>query len=432
MKISKIFNSTNIRVSAIGSLGIKFFSAFFAFLNGILLARILSVKDFGIYILAFTTLTVLTVPVSLGLPNLITRYISKYEVYKDKPAIKGLLIKTNLFVAVSCLVAYVLVFVSYFIWWKKYDIIFTETFIYALIGLPFIALGSLRSAALRGLKFVVLGQLPDTFLRNFLFFLGIAFFALVGYNLTPQSAILLLTAATIISFFVGYYFLQIKLLNSLKHIKPTFKSKEWLKESIPFTLTSGIEVIKSKSLTYILAIFGSLEAVAIFEIATRSSALISFTLDGLNSAVAPYISSAFEKKNMESLQRIVTKTTRIVFVFALPVALVFIIGGRPLLDFLYGMEYSVAYWPLVILCLGHLVNAFTGSAGIVLNMTGHQGYLSKNLAVMMVLMLISSIPLVLKYDVLGASIAFSAIFILQNITWVLYIRKNIGINTTIL
>ncbi len=432
MKISKIFNSTHIRVSAIGSLGIKFFSAFFAFLNGILLAQILSVKDFGIYVLAFTTLTILTVPVSLGLPNLITRYISKYEVYEDKASIKGLLIKTNIFVAISCFVVYVIVFISYFLWWKKYDIIFTETFLYALIGLPFIAIGSLRAAALRGLKYVVLGQLPDTFLRNFLFFLGIAYFLLFGYNLSSQYAILLLTAATIISFFVGYYFLKIKLLNSLKHIKPIFNSKEWLKESIPFTLTSGIEIIKSKSLTYILAIFGSIEAVAIFEIATRSSALISFTLDGLNSAIAPYISSAFEKKNMIGLQRIVTKTTRIVFVFALPIALIFIIGGRPLLDFLFGKKYSVAYWPLVILCLGHLANTFTGSAGILLNMTGHQSYLSKNLALMMILMLFSSIPLVIMYDVIGASVAFSAIFILQNILWVIYIRKNIGINTTIL
>lgn len=432
MKISKIFNSTHIRVSAIGSLGIKFFSALFAFLNGILLARILSVKDFGIYVLAFTTLTVLTVPVSLGLPNLITRYISKYEVYEDKASIKGLLIKTNIFVTICCLLVYVIIFASYFVWWKKYDFVFTETFIYALIGLPFIALGSLRSAALRGLKFVVLGQLPDTFLRNFLFFLGIVFFVVFGYKLSPQSAMLLLTAATIISFLVGYYFLKIKLLDGLKHIKPIFKSKEWLKESIPFTLTSGIEVIKSKSLTYILALFGNVEAVAIFEIASRSSALISFTLDGLNSAIAPYISSAFEKKDMRGLQSIVTKTTRIVFAFALPVALIFIIGGRPLLDFLYGKEYSIAYWPLVILCLGHLVNTFTGSAGILLNMTGHQGYLSKNLAVMMVLMLISSIPLVIQYDVIGASIAFSTIFILQNISWVIYIRKNIGINTTIL
>jgi O-antigen/teichoic acid export membrane protein len=432
LKISKIFNSTHIRVSAIGSLGIKFFSALFAFLNGILLARLLSVSDFGIYVIAFTTLTVLTVPVSLGLPNLITRYISKYQVYDDKASIKGLLIKTNIFVAISCLLVYVIAFASYFFWWKKFDFIFSETFIYALIGLPFIALGSLRSAALRGLKYVVLGQLPDTFLRNFLFFLGIILFALLGYKLSPQSAMLLLTIATIVSFFVGYYFLKIKLLNDLKHIKPVFKSREWLKESIPFTLTSGIEVVKSKSLTYILAIFGSVEAVAIFEIAMRSSTLISFTLDGLNSAIAPYISSAFEKKKMENLQRIVTKTTRIVFVFALPVALIFMIGGRPLLDFLYGKEYSIAYWPLVILCLGHLVNAFTGSAGIVLNMTGHQGYLSKSLAVMMVLMLLSSVPLVIGHDVVGASIAVSAIFILQNVLWVLYIRKNLRINTTIL
>ena len=396
------------------------------------MARLLSVKDFGIYVLAFTTLTLLTVPVSLGLPNLITRYISKYEVHNEKAAIKGLLIKTNFFVCLSCIVVYLFALGTYFFWWNKYDAVFTETFIYALLGLPFIALGSLRAATLRGLKFVILGQLPDTFLRNFLFFIGIAGFAISSHSLSPQTAILLFTIATVISFIVGYFFLKIKLLNSLKLIKPIFKSKEWLKESIPFTITSGIEVIKSKSLIYILAIFGSLEAVAIFEIALRSSALISFTLDGLNSAIAPYISAAFEKKNMESLQRIVTKTTRIVFIFALPVALVFILGGEPLMALLYGNQYGIVYIPLVILCIGHLVNAFTGSAGIVLNMTGHQAYLSKNLTLMMLLMVGSSIPMVILYDVIGASVVFCSIFILQNLLWVNYIRRNININTTIL
>ena len=116
MKILKVFNSKQIRTAAIGSLIVKFLSALFALINGVLLANLLTVKDFGIYILALTTITIISIPVSLGLPNLITRYISKYEVNKNIAAIKGILIRSNQLVLLTSLLAFIIAFLLYIIW----------------------------------------------------------------------------------------------------------------------------------------------------------------------------------------------------------------------------------------------------------------------------------------------------------------------------
>lgn len=431
MKIKELLNSQHIKVSAIGSLAIKFLSAFFAFLSGIVLARLLGLEGFGIYTLAFTTVTLLSVPVSLGLPTLITRYISKYEVSKDYAAVKGLLIRTNQMVYISTLVIYFLAVISYFIWWKNVNTVLVETVLYSLILLPLLGLGSLRAAALRGMKFVILGQLPDTLLRNFLLCLGIGVFYYSDFKMTPPLAMQIHVVAALLAYISGYFILRKKLHHEIKYLKPTFSNKEWFKQALPFSINSGIQIVKSKLVVYVLAIFGSIEAVALFDIALRGAALVAFTLDALNTAIAPYISSAFEKKNMESLQRIVTKTSRLIFIFALPVVLIFILGGKPLLAFVFGKEFVLSYVPLVILCIGQLVNAATGSVGLVLSMTGHQDYITKVLSLITVLNILFCIPLVIYFDVLGASLIYSGLIIVQNLILVVYVKNNLKINTTI-
>ena len=146
-----------------------------------------------------------------------------------------------------------------------------------------------------------------------------------------------------------------------------------MKEAIPFSLNSGVSVIRSKLVTYVLAAFGSVTAVAIYDVALRGAALVAFTLDALNTAIAPYITAAFEKKDF-NLQKIITKTSRVIFAFSVPIALTFILGGDQLIALLFGKEYKLAYVPLVILCVGQLINSLAGSVGLVLVMTGNQAY----------------------------------------------------------
>jgi O-antigen/teichoic acid export membrane protein len=392
---------------------------------------LLGIEGFGIYVLAFTTVTMLSIPVALGLPLLITRYISKYEVEKNHGAIKGLLIRSNQIVIISTLIIVFAAFLLYQIWWKNLNSILVETIWYSFILLPLLALGSLRAAALRGMRYIILGQLPDTLLRNFLLCLGIYLCYLLQYKLTPQLAMILSIIAAAISYMFGYYILKNKLLNRINKYEAVFFKKEWLKQAIPFSINSGVQIIKSKLITYILAIFGSIEAVAIFDVATRGASLVAFSLDALNSAIAPYISKAFEDKNMNNMQNIITKTSRIIFVFALPVVLIFIFGGEPLINYLFSKAYADAYIPLIVLCLGQLVNAATGSVGLVLNMTGKQVVFTKINVYITLLNVLFSIPLVIYFDVTGGAILYSLILIMQNGYLVFYVKKELNISTTI-
>jgi len=425
-------NNQNIKFSAIGSLVIKFLSALSAFLIGVFLARNLGLNSFGIYTLAFTTVLLLSVPVSLGLPNLITRYVSKYKVENDLSLIKGLLIRANQLVILITIVVYIIAYISYIFWWKTYDNELVETIIYSFLLLPILALGALRAAALRGLKFVILGQLPDTFLRNLFFLILILVYHYSGYNLSPVIAMKMHILSAFMAFLIGAYFLYNKLGRETKNLPALYISKYWIKQALPFSLNSGVQIIKSKLSTYILAIFGSLESVAIFDVATRGASLVAFTLDALNTAIAPYISTEFEKNNIINLQRIVTKTSRIIFVFSLPVLLAFIIGGEYLISFLFGNEYSSAYIPLIVLCVGQLVNAATGSVGLVLNMTNRQAYYTKIVVYMTIINTILCIPFVIWFDVEGAAILTAFIIVIQNLVLVKYVFNKLNINTTIL
>lgn len=431
MTIKRIFNSKNIRISAVGSLIIKFLSALFAFLSSVILARLLGVEAFGIYVLAFTTVILLSIPVALGLPLLITRYVSKYEVEGNKAAIRGLLIKSNQVVLLVTVIVVGISFLLYELWWKNLDKVLVETIWYSFILLPLLALGSLRAAALRGLRYIILGQLPDTLLRNFLLCVGMLLYYFLDYTLTPQKAILIHILAATISFITGHIILEIKILKSLRRINPVFFNKEWFNQTLPFSINNSIQVIKSKVLHYILVIFGSVEAVALFEVAVKGASLVVFTLDALNTAISPYISRTYSKGNMKVLQDIIKKTSRVVFICSLPISLIFIFGGDILIWFLYGKGFELAYIPLIILCIGQLFNAATGAVGVTLNMIGHQKYLVKINLIMLVLTVVFGIPLVYFFNINGATLIISILLICQNIILVKYLSYKLKINTTI-
>ncbi len=429
--LSELFSKKGIRHATVGSVMIKFGSAFFTFLNSILLARLLSLEGFGYYVIAFSTVMLLSVPTTLGIPYLITRYVSKYEVHGNYRAIKGLLIKTNTLVLITTLTIFVIAAISYFFWWGSYESELVETMLYALMLVPVLGFGALRNAALRGMKLIILAELPDALIRNAIFTVLIVGCMLLDNTLTPQNAMLMHVIAGAVAFVLGFIFLRRKLWSQIQGLVPEFHSREWIKQTIPFSINSGVFVVKSKSLVYLLAIFGSVEAVALFEVAMRAASLVSFVMDALNLAISPFISSAFEKGRIGEIQRVVTRTSRIIFLFALPVALAFFIGGKPLLALVFGEVYKNSYVPLVILCGAQLLSAVVGSVGLVLSMTGKQGLLSKSNLIAMAAILVFSIPLIRYFDVTGAALIFGCILIIQNLFLLYYVRKHIQVNTTI-
>jgi len=121
-----------------------------------------------------------------------------------------------------------------------------------------------------------------------------------------------------------------------------------------------------------------------------------------------------------------------VFLLAVPVTLVFVFGGKLLIRLLFGAGYIESYLPLIILCMAQLVNAFTGSVGLLLIMTGKQKFYTKVITILAILNVLISVPFVIKYGSIGAAIVFALFLAIQNIYLSIYVKRKYNYNTTIL
>jgi O-antigen/teichoic acid export membrane protein len=174
---------------------------------------------------------------------------------------------------------------------------------------------------------------------------------------------------------------------------------------------------------------GSAEEVGLFRVASTGASLVSFGLTAINLALAPQVARLYQSGDIQKLQRMITLTTRGAVAVSLPVAVVFIVWGRPLIRLMFGIEYLAAATALVVLCIGQLINASCGSVVLVLNMTGNDKATVSSAIVALVLNVILAATLIPSYGLFGAAIGYTASLIAWNIILVVVTKKKTGLKT---
>jgi len=172
--------------------------------------------------------------------------------------------------------------------------------------------------------------------------------------------------------------------------------------------------------------------VGFFRVAQRGAMLIPFGLQAVNMAIAPTISDLYTKGQMQQLQHVVTKSARAILAYALPVALILMLGGFWLIPFVFGQDFAPASWPLVILCAGQLFNAAMGSVGIVLTMSQNERLTAKGVSIAAVANIMLNSFLVPMWGVVGAALATSISLVIWNVLLVIWLFQRLGIITTAL
>ena len=119
------------------------------------------------------------------------------------------------------------------------------------------------------------------------------------------------------------------------------------------------------------------------------------------------------------------------YVWSLPIKLDFLmIFGKPILG-LFGEEFKNGYLSLLILIVGQLVNALSGSVGYIMVMTGKQKQASIVFAISAALNIIMNLIFIPIFGIAGAAAVTAASLILWNVTLVFYIRNRLDLNSTI-
>lgn len=228
------------------------------------------------------------------------------------------------------------------------------------------------------------------------------------------------TAYLIVCFSKEHYskknsLINIDIIDILKRSYPMAVS------SIAFLLMQSIDIL-------LIGKFLSFKEVAYYAVTVKLTMVVSLVLSSVNAVNAPIISNLFSLENLKSLKINLRKVTRLIFGLTLPIILVLIFLSSTVLG-LFGSEYILAKWALYILLIGQVVNAYCGSVGVYMNMTGKQGVLQFFLLIALVINIILNWILIPTYGIIGAAVATSVCMVFWNILGALYNYKVDGVKT---
>jgi O-antigen/teichoic acid export membrane protein len=191
-----------------------------------------------------------------------------------------------------------------------------------------------------------------------------------------------------------------------------------------------MQLINGRTDILMLGFFREDADVGIYRVASQIAALVVFGLQIINSIQGPHIAHLYAQGEMKTLQRMITRSAQLVFMIALPSVLIIVVFGPFVIRTLYSPEFSDAYLPLVILCVGQLVNASAGSVGSLLNMTGHEKETTKSVFIGATVNLVLNLILTPLWGPIGAATATTVTLIVWNVIMWHKVRVLVGIEST--
>jgi O-antigen/teichoic acid export membrane protein len=214
-------------------------------------------------------------------------------------------------------------------------------------------------------------------------------------------------------------------------VETALEMRLWMVSAIPFAISKGLNILDQQMDVIMLGIMDSAKAVALYTVTQRGTQMISLLLLSVNIALAPNIAQFHADGKCDELQRIMTHTARLILVGAFAVAAVLILWGRQFLA-LFGPEFTQAYTVIIILSIGQVVNAATGSAGLLLMMTDREREATLMMGFSVALHFMINLVFISMWGIKGAAVAGAISMIIANLGMMWIAWRRLGIQTTAL
>ena len=417
---------------AAGSFVLQVGFAGLAFLNAIILARILGAEGYGAFVNAMAWVSLLTIPATFGFGILLVRDTAIYRSQEKWGQLKGLLRFSNRIVFVlSVVLALIAAAVAGWLFSSPTQATMRHTVWIALVLLPLFSLYNLREAATRGLECVIRACLPGMIVRPGLLFVGIvSIYYFWPKHLSAPTAMVVNVGAGLVALALGMFFLRTLLPQEVKTATPEYTLRPWLKAALPMLIYGGAQVILGQTDIVMLGAMRGAHEVGLYAAANRLAFLITYALLASNMILAPVISRLYNNGEKDRLQNIITKNVRVAFLLVVPFSLMLVFKGDYILSY-FGREFMLAQSALVILTISYLIAVSLGAGAPILSMTGYPQKVAVVLSLMVFLNISLNVILIPSFGINGASVATAASSVGSGLLLALLSKKNSGITPTI-
>lgn len=432
-KLLTVLRGFSLLRTAAGTLGLKIAATGLAFLNGILLARLLGPAEFGVYAIALSAVNFAATLAVLGLPMFATREAAALAEHRHWGRLKGLLRAAHR----STLLA-VLAILGISVALLAGDIVKPTVswlgIAIAMALVPLTALNQLRAAILRGLHWVILADIPDLLLRPLVMLLLLAGAARYTFVTSSQisavDALGMQLGAIVLALLVGTWWLTTRRPAPLKTATPEPPPKAWLLTALPFLGIMVIATLEGQVSLYLVGYLGGAQQAGLFQAANQFACLIAIGLVAVNMPLQPKVAAAWARGDKQQAQRLVAEAARMGTGIALVGMLLILIFAEALL-MLYGAQYVEAAHALRILAVGQMAKAVAGSGGVVLLMAGHQRAVLQGTILALLLNVAVGYLVIPRFGVAGGALAATLGMICWTVSHAVYAWKKIGINPSI-
>ena len=398
-----------------------------AYLVHVCFARWLGRSEYGIYQYVIAWSILVAIPVGLGFPRTVLRFVAEYQVKEEWGLLWGIIRSSWLITILTSLLLSLVIAGSISSWNYYYPFAYSIPLLIGIGLIPLQALINLQLETARTAKDVILAYTPSQIIWPILLIFGAFLFLETSHTLTSNSAIVIAEITLFVTVVFQLGLLKLKLQQEFVASEPVYAIRKWLGVALVVLLSHGSFIVLSNTdVIMVGSILGSNEA-GTYAAAVNTAQWVSFVLGIINIVAAPSFAVLYAQGDNEGLQKVVSAVALWIFWPSVAIALLLTVFSQPILG-LFGPGFMAASWQLKILVLGELVSALCGSVGYLMMMTGHQ---NKSVVVFVSAIGINivlngiAIPLV---GAIGAAMATAFTTALWNIWLAILVVKYVGVN----
>ncbi|MFC3880945.1 flippase [Algoriphagus namhaensis] len=409
------------------SLLVKILGMVAAFVVSIILGRTIGPDGLGIITLANQIVSIVLIFGMLGMDNVILKEISISYENKDWQHITNTIytaLRINIPLALSITVIFI-----YLAPWLTINI-FNEPALNApliialLVVLPQIV-SRIFASGINGFRKIWQSNLVNDTLSVGVVAIGLIILLFFKIQITIINvAILYALGRVVVMIAVTTYWNHLFKFSA----KRNSVSRKMLKVALPLLAVSATNMISSNADTVMLGWLSNTREVGFYSVAARLALLTSFFHIVTTSSLTPKIASLYGQNKTVELQKMVQQVTKGLGLIGFAGVIVFVFAGKFILS-LWGNEFTIAYFPLIIIAIGQFFNIATGATGIILIMSGNEklvGYVSIFAVILNLLLNYIFIP---KYGAVGAAFTTAITISFSNLIKLLLVKWRLKIWT---
>lgn len=397
----------------------------------ILLARCLGADSYGVYVVVLSWVLLLSTFSLFGFRPASLRFIAKYNAEKDWPRLRGFMQCSRRIVFFVSILMSIAMVIFAVVGKNQLD---SEFFVTLRIGaglLVFLTLFILTSSQLQGLKHIVASLAPAGVLKPVLMIAGIGLIVwLHPTRLSASTAMTVNLAITGLLFYGSLLWLTHVRPKDVRSAVPVYETSSWVRVAFSLVLVGSLAAISRRTDLLMIGAMRSTTEAGVYSAASAGTALMTFGLMATNAVVAPMISELYSAKRNKALRKMVRLANLCVLVYTVPAFLAAVVFGEWALSF-FGPEFTVAYWPFIILCFSQVVNALVGPVSFLMTMTHHEKEAARILAVAVLVNIVLNAALIPFFGIFGAAVATATSTIVKNVSMLVYVVCKMGINPTV-